>query len=102
MTFALHDDVRSYLSSHQSSLTLFLISFALPVSVSIPSSRRFLRRYSLHPLIVRRDIIERGRDVSGVIKQYEKFVKPSFDEFILPVFLHLGFGIVHNPPFLIH
>jgi uridine kinase len=31
-----------------------------------------------------RDIAERGRDLYGVINQYQRFVKPSFDEFILP------------------
>jgi uridine kinase len=33
---------------------------------------------------LRRDIAERGRDVLGVLQQYAKFVKPSFDEFIYP------------------
>lgn len=32
-----------------------------------------------------RDISERGRTLDGVLHQYEKFVKPSFDEFIFPV-----------------
>jgi len=31
-----------------------------------------------------RDIEERGRDLKGVLHQYQKFVKPSFDEYILP------------------
>eukprot|EP01112_Ceratiomyxa_fruticulosa_P004668 TRINITY_DN1520_c0_g1_i1.p1 TRINITY_DN1520_c0_g1~~TRINITY_DN1520_c0_g1_i1.p1 ORF type:complete len:269 (+),score=61.07 TRINITY_DN1520_c0_g1_i1:495-1301(+) len=31
-----------------------------------------------------RDINERGRTLEGVLKQYEKFVKPSFDDYILP------------------
>eukprot|EP01113_Clastostelium_recurvatum_P032779 TRINITY_DN4254_c0_g1_i2.p1 TRINITY_DN4254_c0_g1~~TRINITY_DN4254_c0_g1_i2.p1 ORF type:complete len:261 (-),score=48.25 TRINITY_DN4254_c0_g1_i2:71-853(-) len=31
-----------------------------------------------------RDIRERGRTLEGVLKQYESFVKPSFDEYILP------------------
>jgi len=31
-----------------------------------------------------RDIEERGRDLKGVLNQYQKFVKPSFDEYILP------------------
>uniref|UniRef100_A0A1I8J4V9 Uridine kinase n=2 Tax=Macrostomum lignano TaxID=282301 RepID=A0A1I8J4V9_9PLAT len=31
-----------------------------------------------------RDIRERGRAVQGVLDQYERFVKPSFDEFIAP------------------
>eukprot|EP01111_Echinosteliopsis_oligospora_P015451 TRINITY_DN6124_c0_g1_i1.p1 TRINITY_DN6124_c0_g1~~TRINITY_DN6124_c0_g1_i1.p1 ORF type:complete len:531 (+),score=141.28 TRINITY_DN6124_c0_g1_i1:105-1595(+) len=33
---------------------------------------------------LRRDIAERGRDLNGVLTQYNKFVKPSFEEFILP------------------
>lgn len=35
-------------------------------------------------MIVRRDIAERGRDCDGVLKQYERFVKPSFDEYTFP------------------
>ncbi|XP_067856600.1 uridine-cytidine kinase-like 1 isoform X3 [Heptranchias perlo] len=33
---------------------------------------------------LRRDIAERGRDIEGVIKQYNKFVKPSFEQYIEP------------------
>ncbi|XP_063902015.1 uridine-cytidine kinase-like 1 [Zophobas morio] len=33
---------------------------------------------------LKRDITERGRDIHGVIKQYNRFVKPAFDEFIFP------------------
>lgn len=33
---------------------------------------------------IRRDTLERGRDVQGVIEQYAKFVKPAFDDFVLP------------------
>jgi len=33
---------------------------------------------------IRRDIKERGRDLEGVLLQYQKFVKPAFDEYILP------------------
>ncbi len=35
--------------------------------------------------VVKRDIAERGRDIKGVLEQYEKFVKPAFDDYILPV-----------------
>jgi len=31
-----------------------------------------------------RDISERGRDLEGVLVQYQRFVKPSFDDYILP------------------
>lgn len=33
---------------------------------------------------LKRDIAERGRDMSGILEQYSKFVKPSFDDFIQP------------------
>ncbi|KAL1564248.1 Uridine kinase-like protein 5 [Salvia divinorum] len=33
---------------------------------------------------LQRDTVERGRNVENVLDQYAKFVKPSFDEFILP------------------
>ncbi|KAL4193338.1 hypothetical protein AMTRI_Chr06g176370 [Amborella trichopoda] len=33
---------------------------------------------------IRRDTVERGRDVRSVLDQYSKFVKPAFDDFILP------------------
>uniref|UniRef100_A0A0E0M335 Uridine kinase n=1 Tax=Oryza punctata TaxID=4537 RepID=A0A0E0M335_ORYPU len=33
---------------------------------------------------IRRDTVERGRDVSSVLEQYGRFVKPAFDDFVLP------------------
>lgn len=33
---------------------------------------------------IQRDVAERGRDVAGVIEQYTRFVKPSFDSFVAP------------------
>lgn len=33
---------------------------------------------------LKRDTMERGRDTTGVIDQYFKFVKPAFDNFIAP------------------
>ncbi|KAG0496725.1 hypothetical protein HPP92_001416 [Vanilla planifolia] len=33
---------------------------------------------------IRRDTVERGRDVNSVLEQYGKFVKPAFDDFVLP------------------
>jgi uridine kinase len=33
---------------------------------------------------LKRDIAERGRDIKSVLEQYEKFVKPAFDDHILP------------------
>ncbi|KAJ9135477.1 hypothetical protein P3X46_032658 [Hevea brasiliensis] len=33
---------------------------------------------------IRRDTVERGRDINFVLEQYAKFVKPAFDDFVLP------------------
>ncbi|TKW29889.1 hypothetical protein SEVIR_3G424700v4 [Setaria viridis] len=33
---------------------------------------------------IRRDTIEKGRDIKTVLDQYSKFVKPAFEDFILP------------------
>ncbi|XP_022556834.1 uridine/cytidine kinase UKL1, chloroplastic isoform X2 [Brassica napus] len=33
---------------------------------------------------LRRDLVERGRDADSVLEQYAKFVKPAFDDFVLP------------------
>ncbi|XP_078275220.1 uridine-cytidine kinase-like 1 isoform X4 [Rhinoraja longicauda] len=49
----------------------------MKIFVDTDSDIRLVRR-------LRRDIAERGRDIEGVIKQYNKFVKPSFDQFIEP------------------
>ena len=37
---------------------------------------------------LKRDITERGRDLIGVIKMYNKFVKSSFDYYIAPTVIH--------------
>ena len=33
---------------------------------------------------IRRDLRERGRDLDSILTQYERFVKPSYDDFITP------------------
>ncbi|PSS14297.1 Uracil phosphoribosyltransferase like, partial [Actinidia chinensis var. chinensis] len=33
---------------------------------------------------IRRDTVEKSRDINTVLDQYSKFVKPAFDDFILP------------------
>ncbi|UJR27846.1 hypothetical protein I4U23_009111 [Adineta vaga] len=35
-----------------------------------------------------RDITERGRDIDGVIQQYTRFVKPSYDHYIAPTMIY--------------
>ncbi|XP_056278957.1 uridine-cytidine kinase-like 1a isoform X3 [Pseudoliparis swirei] len=49
----------------------------MKIFVDTDSDIRLVRR-------LRRDITERGRDIEGVIKQYNKFVKPAFEMYIEP------------------
>ncbi|KAA8590948.1 hypothetical protein FQN60_001891 [Etheostoma spectabile] len=49
----------------------------MKIFVDTDSDIRLVRR-------LRRDITERGRDIEGVIKQYNKFVKPAFEQYIEP------------------
>lgn len=49
----------------------------MKIFVDADSDIRLVRR-------LRRDISERGRDIEGVIKQYNKFVKPAFEQYIEP------------------
>lgn len=57
---------------------LFLLQLLdMKIFVETDSDIRLVRR-------LRRDITERGRDTEGVIKQYNKFVKPAFEQYIEP------------------
>ncbi|XP_077425733.1 uridine-cytidine kinase-like 1a isoform X1 [Vanacampus margaritifer] len=49
----------------------------MKIFVDTDSDIRLVRR-------LRRDITERRRDMEGVIKQYNKFVKPAFEQYIEP------------------
>ncbi|KAJ3585788.1 hypothetical protein NHX12_012197 [Muraenolepis orangiensis] len=49
----------------------------MKIFVDTDSDIRLVRR-------LRRDITERGRDIEGVIKQYNKYVKPAFEQYIEP------------------
>ncbi|XP_052188630.1 uridine kinase-like protein 5 isoform X2 [Diospyros lotus] len=49
----------------------------MKIFVDTDSDVRLARR-------IQRDTVERGRNIENVIEQYTKFVKPSFEEFILP------------------
>ena len=53
----------------------------MKVFIDTDSDIRLARR-------LKRDITERGRDLEGVIKQYNKFVKPMFDLYIQPSMAH--------------
>ena len=49
----------------------------MKVFVDTDSDIRLVRR-------LKRDITARGRDIDGVIRQYNRFVKPSFEQYIEP------------------
>ncbi|MDN5342059.1 uridine kinase [Oceanotoga sp. DSM 15011] len=51
--------------------------FDFSVYIDAPSDERLIRR-------IERDTIERGRTVESILKQYRKFVAPSFKSFIEP------------------
>jgi uridine kinase len=53
----------------------------MKVFIDTDSDIRLVRR-------LRRDITERGRDLEGVLKQYNQFVKPMFDFYIAPSMIH--------------
>lgn len=45
--------------------------------------------YLIYPFLVKRDIIDRGRSITGVLQQYERFVKTAYDDYIYPVYSFL-------------
>lgn len=49
----------------------------MKVFVDSDSDIRLVRR-------LKRDVSQRGRDIDGIIKQYNKFVKPAFEQYIEP------------------
>ena len=53
----------------------------MKVFIDTDSDIRLARR-------LKRDISERGRDLVGVLKLYNRFVKPSFDYYIAPSVIH--------------
>jgi len=51
--------------------------FNIKIFVDTDADIRLARR-------ILRDMASRGRDLNGVLQQYQTFVKPSFDEYVLP------------------
>ena len=49
----------------------------LKVFVDTDADVRLLRR-------IKRDTCDRGRDIRGVLKSYNRFVKPAYNDFIMP------------------
>ncbi|KAF8414295.1 hypothetical protein HHK36_002297 [Tetracentron sinense] len=54
-----------------------LLSYDGQNSIHADADVRLARR-------IRHDTVEKGRDIRTVLDQYSKFVKPAFDDFILP------------------
>lgn len=50
----------------------------LKIFVDTDADIRLLRR-------ITRDIVERGRDIEGVLKSYNRFVRSAYVDFIKPV-----------------
>ncbi|XP_015234741.1 PREDICTED: uridine-cytidine kinase-like 1 isoform X2 [Cyprinodon variegatus] len=86
--FATHGRQKEWKTVYGASVIIFegIMSFAdkallqlldMKIFVETDSDIRLVRR-------LRRDIMERGRDIEGVIKQYNKFVKPAFEQYIEP------------------
>ena len=53
----------------------------MKIFVDTDSDIRLARR-------LKRDIMERARDIEGVLHQYNKFVKPAFEHYIEPTMSH--------------
>lgn len=45
---------------------------------------------------IQRDIAERGRTVEDVLAQYNRFVKPSYDDFIKPIMKYADIIVPHG------
>ncbi|KTF72275.1 hypothetical protein cypCar_00041903 [Cyprinus carpio] len=86
--FTTHGRQKNWKNVYGASVIIFegILSFAdkellqlmdMKIFVDTDSDIRLVRR-------LRRDITERGRDIEGVIKQYNKFVKPAFEQYIEP------------------
>ncbi|XP_047008022.1 uridine-cytidine kinase-like 1 isoform X4 [Ictalurus punctatus] len=86
--FTTHSRRKEWKTVYGANVVIFegILSFAnkellklldMKVFVDTDSDIRLVRR-------LKRDISERGRDLAGVIKQYNKFVKPAFEQYIEP------------------
>ncbi|XP_033125788.1 uridine-cytidine kinase-like 1 [Anneissia japonica] len=86
--FATHSRIKEKKVMYGANVVIFegILSFVnkrlleimdLKIFVDTDSDIRLARR-------LKRDITERGRDLVGVLKQYNKYVKPAFEQFIEP------------------
>ncbi|KAF8591140.1 armadillo/beta-catenin/plakoglobin [Ramaria rubella] len=74
---ALHDPAMRALYDLKASLLSTCWSWRCDIFVQCDSDFMLARR-------IHRDVQERGRNVEGVLKQYLRFVKPAFDNFVAP------------------
>lgn len=63
--------------------------FDLKVFVDADADVRLARR-------IRRDMESRGRDLAGILQQYEKFVKPATESFVVPSKRHADIVVPHG------
>uniref|UniRef100_A0A673ABE5 Uridine-cytidine kinase n=1 Tax=Sphaeramia orbicularis TaxID=375764 RepID=A0A673ABE5_9TELE len=86
--FTTHGRQKEWKTVYGASVIIFegIMSFADKALLQLLDMKIFVDTDSDIRLVhrLRRDITERGRDIEGVIKQYNKFVKPAFEQYIEP------------------
>uniref|UniRef100_A0A673GGH8 Uridine-cytidine kinase-like 1 n=1 Tax=Sinocyclocheilus rhinocerous TaxID=307959 RepID=A0A673GGH8_9TELE len=86
--FTTHGRQKDWKNVYGASVIIFegILSFADKELLQLMDMKIFVDTDSDIRLVrqLRRDITERGRDIEGVIKQYNKFVKPAFEQYIEP------------------
>ncbi|XP_069506955.1 uridine-cytidine kinase-like 1 isoform X6 [Ambystoma mexicanum] len=86
--FSSHSRKKEWKTVYGANVIIFegIMAFADPELLKLLDMKIFVEMDSDIRLVrrLRRDISERGRDLEGVIKQYNKFVKPAFDQYIQP------------------
>ncbi len=65
--------------------------FDLKIFVHTDDDIRLARR-------LKRDIVERGRTVEGVLKSYHRYVKPAFSEFVKPTMKYADIIVPRGRP----
>ncbi|XP_035996859.1 uridine-cytidine kinase-like 1a isoform X6 [Fundulus heteroclitus] len=86
--FTTHRRQKDWKNVYGASVIIFegIMSFADKELLQLLDMKIFVDTDSDIQLVrrLRRDITERGRDIEGIIKQYNKFVKPAFEQYIEP------------------
>lgn len=77
-------------------LKVFVVSCASQEYTKVSSSLQNCDSDLMLARRIKRDIAERGRDVDGVLDQYLRFVKNSYDNFVQPSSRHADIvGCLH-------